>query len=279
MSVTPDRDLRLSALLDAALAGAREVMTVYGASFTVERKADDSPVSEADRRGEAAILERLRVSFPDVPVVAEEACAEGRPPAVGTSFLLVDPLDGTKEFIGRNGQFTVNIGLIEDGVPVLGVVLAPALGQAYAGGAAIGAWKADLDEKRMEIGAWTRIYTRPAESAPVAVASRSHSNQATEAMLALAGCGDRRSIGSSLKFCLIAEADADFYPRLGPTMEWDTAAADAVLRAAGGMTVTIDGAPLRYGKTGVKGMREFENPYFLAAGDPALLDRLMAQAD
>jgi 3'(2'), 5'-bisphosphate nucleotidase len=164
----------------------------------------------------------------------------------------------------------VNIGLIEDGVPVAGVVLAPALGLAYAGGAE-GAWSARLDLRFGLVEGWIPIRVRAAGQNPVAVASRSHLNEATRETLDRAGCGEYRSIGSSLKFCLLAEGKADFYPRLGPTMEWDTAAADAVLRAAGGHVVTLDGAPLRYGKTGVPGMREFENPHFLALGDAALL--------
>jgi 3'(2'),5'-bisphosphate nucleotidase len=257
-------------MLDAALAGARAVMAVYATDFAVQLKADDSPVSEADRQAEAAILTRLAAAVPDIPVVAEEAVSDGKVPQIGARFFLVDPLDGTKEFISRNGEFTVNIGLIEDGVPTAGIVLAPALGHAYAGGAA-GAWAGRLGEAAGSVETWRPIRCRRAGAAPVAVASRSHSNPATEDVLARAKAGDRRSIGSSLKFCLVAEAAADFYPRLGPTMEWDTAAGDAVLRAAGGIVVTLDRAPLPYGKTGVAGMREFENPHFFAAGDPAIL--------
>jgi 3'(2'),5'-bisphosphate nucleotidase len=247
-------------------------MEVYRTDFAVERKADDSPVSEADRRAEAAIVARLSAAMPDLPIVAEEAVAEGRVPAVGREFLLVDPLDGTKEFVGRNGEFTVNIGLVRDGAPVAGVVLAPARGLAYAG-CATGAWKGRTDDELAEVHDWADMRVRRSGARPVAVASRSHSNAATEEALASVDAGERRSIGSSLKFCLVAEAEADFYPRLGPTMEWDTAAGDAVLRAAGGTVVTLDGAPLRYGKTGVPGMRDLENPHFLAAGDPELLRR------
>jgi 3'(2'),5'-bisphosphate nucleotidase len=270
---SPLSDPRLAAFLDAALAGARGVMEIYQTDFAVERKADDSPVSEADRRAEAAIVARLSAARPDLPIVAEEAVAEGRVPAVGREFLLVDPLDGTKEFVSRNGEFTVNIGLIRDGGPVAGVVLAPARGLAYAGCAA-GAWKGRTDEGLADVHDWHPITVRRSGPRPVAVASRSHSNAATEEVLACVDAGERCSVGSSLKFCLVAEAAADFYPRLGPTMEWDTAAGDAVLRAAGGAVVTLDGAPLLYGKSGVPGMREFENPHFLAAGDAALLARV-----
>jgi 3'(2'),5'-bisphosphate nucleotidase len=192
---------------------------------------------------------------------------------VARRFFLVDPLDGTKEFISRNGEFTVNVALIEDGAPVLGVVLAPARGVAFAGSPA-GAWRGSLDAAFERVAGWTPMRARRADKNLVAVASRSHSNDATEHFLARASAGDRRSVGSSLKFCIVAEAEADFYPRLGPTMEWDTAAGDAVLRAAGGAVVTLDGAPLRYGKIGVAGMRDFENPHFLAAGDAGLLARL-----
>jgi 3'(2'),5'-bisphosphate nucleotidase len=269
----PASDPRLAAIIEAALAGAREVMAVYGTDFAVERKADDSPVSEADRRAEAAIVARLSAANPDTPIIAEESVSAGAIPAIGRKFFLVDPLDGTKEFVSRNGEFTVNIGLIEDGAPVMGVVLAPALGLAYAG-SRTGAWKGTTAPALDAIRDWTATHTRPAGPAPVAVASRSHSNEATEAALARANAGDRRSIGSSLKFCLVAEAEADFYPRLGPTMEWDTAAGDAVLRAAGGLVVTLDGRPLLYGKAAEPGPRPYENPHFLAAGDLALLKQL-----
>jgi 3'(2'), 5'-bisphosphate nucleotidase len=262
-------------MVDAALAGARAVMAVYRTEFSVDRKADDSPVSEADRAAEKEIVARLSAAMPDIPIVAEEAVSAGRKAKPSHEFLLVDPLDGTKEFIGRNGEFTVNVALVENHEPVLGVVLAPALGLAYGGGLGC-VWKGNLDEEFSKTGGWTEIRARRAGPAPVAVASRSHLNKATEEALANAKAGRRRLIGSSLKFCLLAEAEADFYPRLGPTMEWDTAAGDAVLRAAGGMVVTLDGKPLRYGKTGIKGMRDFENPHFLAAGDPGLLRRLAA---
>jgi 3'(2'),5'-bisphosphate nucleotidase len=257
-------------MLDAALAGARAVMEVYATDFAVERKADDSPVSEADRHAESAILERLSAALPDIPVVAEEAASSGLVPQLARRFFLVDPLDGTKEFISRNGEFTVNIGLIEDGTPLAGVVLAPAMGLAYAGGPD-GAWKGRLSDSLAVVKDWEPMRVRAAGQNPIAVASRSHLNDETREALDRAQCGEYRSIGSSLKFCLVAEGKADFYPRLGPTMEWDTAAADAVLRAAGGQVVTLDGAKLGYGKTGVPGMRDFENPHFLALADGALL--------
>ncbi|MYZ49877.1 3'(2'),5'-bisphosphate nucleotidase CysQ [Propylenella binzhouense] len=270
---TPGSDPLLKTLVEAALAGGREVLAVYATEFDVELKGDKSPVSEADRRAEAVIEPLLRAAFPDIPVVAEEAVSEGRVPAIGRRFFLVDPLDGTKEFIKRNGEFTVNIGLIEGGRPVAGVVLAPALGRIYAG-AGDSAWTAKVDAGSTRVEDAEPLRAREVDGAPVAVASRSHSTPETEAALDKVGAAERRSIGSSLKFCLVAESAADFYPRFGPTMEWDTAAGDAVLRAAGGAVVTLDGRPLGYGKLKVAGMRDFENPFFIATGDAALLDRL-----
>jgi 3'(2'),5'-bisphosphate nucleotidase len=266
-------DRRLVSMIDAALAGARVVMTVYKTDFSVARKVDDSPVSEADLGSERAIAAALTAKMAGIPIVAEEDAATGELPKVGRTFLLVDPLDGTKEFISRNGEFTVNIALVEDGVPRAGVVIAPALSLAYAG-SAVGAFKGTVSGDLDAVDGWSPVHVRPAVEHPVAVASRSHMNPATANVLSQAACGEHRSIGSSLKFCLLAEGAADFYPRLGPTMEWDTAAGDAVLRAAGGSVVTLDGEPLRYGKVGVEKKRPFENPHFLAAGDEAILRRL-----
>ena len=250
---------------DAARAGGRAAMAVYGTHFAVECKSDGSPVSEADRRAERVIVARLSEAFPDVPIVAEEEASAAGAPAVASRFFLVDPLDGTKEFIARNGEFTVNIALIENGVPVAGVVVAPALNVIYVGVMGEGASKGN---DREGPGTMTAIRTRPCPNPPVALASRSHLTPATEFVLRRAGVQECRNIGSSLKFCLLAEGVADFYPRLGPTMEWDTAAGDAVLRAAGGLVVQLDGKPLRYGRTNSAAGRDFENPHFLALGDP-----------
>jgi 3'(2'), 5'-bisphosphate nucleotidase len=273
MSIELRADPRLIQLIDAALAGARVVMEVYGTDFSVSHKVDDTPVSEADVGSEHAIAEMLAATMPEIPIVAEEAVSAERRPEIGSAFLLVDPLDGTKEFISRNGEFTVNVALVEDGVPIMGVVLAPALGLAYAGSAG-GAWKGAIAADLRRVVGWEEIRARKAGDETVAVASRSHMNPATANALSQAAAGEHRSIGSSLKFALLAEGLADFYPRLGPTMEWDTAAGDAVLRAAGGVVVTLDNEPLRYGKTGVAKMRDFENPYFLAVGDAGLVRRL-----
>ena len=258
------------ALLDALSALAREagavIMAIYATDFSVRGKSDASPVTEADERAEAVILAGLRALTPDVPIVAEEEAAAGLAPVVadGGPFWLVDPLDGTREFVARNGEFTVNIALIEQGVPVLGVVLAPALGGPggclYAGIVGQGAWVEDADGRRQ-----IHCRTEPTEGLTV-LASRSHGDAtALEAFLARHLAGRRvaqmGNAGSSLKLCLLAAGQADLYPRLGRTMEWDIAAGHAVLAAAGGSVCRADdGAPLRYGKPG------FENPHFFAAG-------------
>lgn len=231
------------------------ILDHYRDESAVRIKADASPVTAADEAAEAVILAGLAELTPGIPVVAEETVAAGRIPAIGDGpFWLVDPLDGTKEFISKNGEFTVNIALIEGGDPVVGVVLAPALGKAWWGARGHGAMAREDGETRP-------ISVRPKPASPVAVASRSHADAATEAFLDEAGVKERISAGSSLKFCLVAEGKADLYPRFGRTMEWDTAAGHAVLAAAGGRVTTRDGAPFVYRKPG------FENPGFIARGD------------
>lgn len=234
------------------------VMSVYATDFAVRGKDDASPVTEADERAEAVIVAGLQQHWPGIPVVAEEAAAAGRVPVLGERFWLVDPLDGTKEFVSRNGEFTVNVALIERGVPVLGVVLAPALGprgQLYAGALGHGAWVDACDGRRTI--ACRRV---PAEGLTV-VASRSHGDAAAlEAFLAGRRVASTTNAGSSLKLCLVARGAADLYPRLGRTMEWDIAAGHAVLAAAGGQVCDLQGAPLRYGKPGL------DNPHFVASG-------------
>ena len=237
------------------------VMAVYATDFSVRGKGDASPVTEADERAEAVILAGLAQLAPGIPVVAEESVAAGSIPDVsGGRFWLVDPLDGTKEFVSRNGEFTVNIALIDQGRPVVGVVLAPAVGgpagRLFAGAAGHGAWVEDDQGRRA-------IYCRPAPAEGLTVvASRSHGDAAAlDAFLAGRRVAALTNAGSSLKLCLLAEGAADLYPRHGRTMEWDIAAGHAVLAAAGGEVWLIDGsAPLGYGKPG------FENPHFFAAG-------------
>jgi 3'(2'), 5'-bisphosphate nucleotidase len=260
-SLPPHKTLRDACTAFAGEA-AREIMRIYAGDLGERAKADKSPVTDADHAAEAIIVAGLRALTPDRPVVAEEEMAAGRLPILdGGPFWLVDPLDGTKEFIKRNGEFTVNIALIEDGRPTLGIVLAPATDTLWRGASGLGA---DKSEKG---GAFTPIATRtPPTSGLIAFASRStaiysdldiwfRNNGLTVA--------ERKQAGSSLKFCLIAEGKGDIYPRFGPTNEWDTAAGQGVLEAAGGEVVTTDGHPLRYGKPG------FGNPHFIARGKAA----------
>lgn len=247
----------LAPVTDIAIAAGRLILEVYHSDFAVNAKDDKSPVTEADVRAEAYILEQLARLTPDIPVISEEASAAGHQPEVGERFWLVDPLDGTKEFIRRNGEFTVNIGLIQDGMPVLGVVHAPAIAQTYRGAGSASA------QRKLGDGEWTRIRCRrqPDDGLTV-LTSRSHgSGPQLDAWLAEHRIAGQVSAGSSLKFCVVAAAEADAYPRFGRTCEWDTAAAHAVLLAAGGSVVEAeDGTPLSYGKTG------FFNPYFIAWG-------------
>ena len=219
------------------------ILELVRRGFEVEHKDDLSPVTEADRAAELIILAALAKSAPGVPVVAEEEVAAGRIPAIGDTYFLVDPLDGTKEFIRGGDDYTVNIGLIASGQPLLGAVFAPARGTLHAGLVGEGAWLEDSNGRRP-------IRTRERAASVAAVASKSHFNQPTADYLAEAvGECDYVGIGSSLKFCIVAEGGADIYPRLAPTSEWDTAAAHAVLLAAGGIVDGPDGEPLRYGKT------------------------------
>lgn len=257
----------ITALVDLSLKAGDVILNVYAKGTTVAYKADQSPVTEADERAEAVILTGLRALAPDIPVVAEEEYAAGRVCATDSRFFLVDPLDGTREFIARNGEFTVNIALIEQGVPTLGVVYAPALGVVYAGGGGR-AFKAQVQDGALVHE--TEIAIRPAPPCLQVVGSRSHGSQDTLDWLSRFPEQSFVSAGSSLKFCLVAEGAADLYPRHGRTMEWDTAAGDAVLRAAGGAVVTFDGAPLRYGKRQQATDTDFANPHFVAYGDGAL---------
>jgi len=244
-------------LCTAVLAAGAAIMRHRGHGFAVDRKADASPVTVADREAEAILLEALAIAAPGVPVVAEEEFAAGRVPAIAGLFFLVDALDGTKEFVEGGDDFTVNVGLVRDGTPVFGIVFAPARALMFWGDVDAGAaWRMVARD-----GASPEpIRCGPSHPCPRAVASKSHCTAQTEAYLAACRAGERLSIGSSLKFALVASAEADLYPRAGPTMEWDTAAGDAVLRAAGGMSYGLDGCPLAYGKPG------FFNPGFVAAG-------------
>jgi len=233
-------------LTDDLAVAAREageaILEIVRRGFEVESKQDSSPVTEADRAAELIILAALARAAPGVPVIAEEEVAAGRIPAHDETYFLVDPLDGTKEFIRGGDDYTVNIGLIENGAPKLGVVFAPATGRLHGGCVGDGAWVEEAERR-------APITTRVRGELTTAVASKSHLNQATIDYLeaAVGNCG-YVSIGSSLKFCIVAEGKADIYPRAAPTSEWDTAAGHAVLLAAGGLVDGPDGEPLRYGK-------------------------------
>lgn len=236
------------------------IMAVYATDFAHETKADDSPVTAADLAAEAVIEAALAGLTPDIPIVAEEAAAQGRAPTGALPrFWLVDPLDGTREFLNRNGEFTVNIALIEDGRPVLGVIHAPALGLTCTGIVGDGATRV------RDGGPVERLGVRPPpDEGLTIVASRRHGDPAAiDRLLAGQPVVARKSVGSSLKFCLVASGEADVYPRFGRTMEWDTAAGHAILRAAGGRVTDESGADLTYGKPG------FENPAFIGWGGMA----------
>lgn len=242
-----------------ALGAGRLIMDVFNGRMEVEEKADCSPVTEADRCSERLILAGLRSAFPEIPCVAEEEAACGIfPGSLGDTFFLVDPLDGTREFVERCADFTVNIALVRNGVPVAGVVYAPASGRLFSGRAGH-AEAAEVDADGHVIDR-RRIHVREGATPLTIVASRSHLTEETRIYMRRFEAAEIVSVGSSLKFCLVAEAAADLYPRFGRTMEWDTAAGDAVLRAAGGSTVTRDGFPLAYGKAG------FANPSFISCG-------------
>ena len=258
MTTTPDPSALLPPVLALVSEAGAAIMAVYATSHDVEYKADDSPITRADRAAHEILSDGLARLVPPVPVLSEESEASH---AYGVrsrwrQLWLVDPLDGTREFISRNGEFTVNVALISDHRPVLGVVAAPALGVIYYAAAGHGAFRRREDEPP------ERITVRPAGSPLVVVGSRSHRGDSLDGVLMKLGTHEMRPMGSSLKFCLVAEGAADFYPRLGPTSEWDTAAAQAVVEAAGGAVTTLDGLPLRYNERDT-----LLNPYFLAVGD------------
>lgn len=249
-------DTLLDLMLEAAIAAAVPIMDVYSREIVATHKADGSPVTEADQRAEAVILAHLARTR--LPVLAEESVAAGRIPELDGRFFVVDPLDGTKEFLKRNGEFTVNIALIEDGAPILGVVHAPVHGITYLAARGIGAFRIRGGERQP-------IHTRRTAERPVLVVSKSHRDAALDEFLAHAPPHDALSRGSSLKFCLIAEGSADLYPRTGPTSEWDTAAGHCVAEQAGAEVCTLpDWAPLRYNQKA-----DLLNPGFIVIGEPA----------
>jgi 3'(2'), 5'-bisphosphate nucleotidase len=245
----------LEDVIGIARAAGERVLEVYRTDFEVRGKGDASPVTEADERAEKLILQALAACTPQIPVISEEAAAAGLVPEVGLRFWLVDPLDGTKEFINRNGEFTVNIALIENGEPVLGVVFAPALQRLFAGARGCGAF---IEQAGIREVIQCRTVS---EKGLDVVASRSHGDaEALDKFLGGRKVRSLKSAGSSLKICLVAAGEADLYPRLGRTMEWDIAAGHAVLVAAGGQIFTLADDVLDYGKAGL------ENPHFYACG-------------
>jgi 3'(2'), 5'-bisphosphate nucleotidase len=252
-------------LLPAALAAARVQMAHLAAGVTATRKADGSPVTIADRDSEAIILAALARIAPGVPVVSEEAAADGPLPRVGASFFLVDPLDGTKPYLRGEPHFTINVALIEDGSPVFGLVYAPALQDFWvttgAGQAAAARLAPSSEPASLAACGLVPLRTRmPDRNGLSALVSQRHLDKATERFLEGYRIAERRAMSSSLKFGLLARGEADLYPRAGPTSEWDTAAGHAVLVAAGGSVTTFDGQPLLYGKP------RFHNPGFVAWG-------------
>ncbi|HVV93852.1 MAG TPA: 3'(2'),5'-bisphosphate nucleotidase CysQ [Hyphomicrobiales bacterium] len=260
-----DRALALALAALTAEAG-RLILEIAKAGAEGRLKGDGSPVTLCDERAEEFLLEGLAGLLPGVPVVAEESASRGVVPAAASDFLLVDPLDGTKEFIAGRDCYTVNVGLIAAGEPVAGALHAPAQGRSWAGAADAGAWGARHDLGAIPAAAsFFPIATRPPAVPPVALTSHSHMEAESLAFLDRIGAGERRPVGSSLKFAEIAEGLADVYPRFGPTMEWDTAAGHAVLAAAGGVVLTPGGQPFRYGHA----ERGYRNGPFVAWGrDP-----------
>lgn len=249
-------------LKPAVLEAGEAILNIRAKGFGVEEKGDTSPVTEADHAAEDILVKALKALVPDAVIVAEEMAAAGiLPETLGSEFYLIDPLDGTKEFIRGGQDFTVNIGLIKNGAPIMGIVYAPAQNRLFTGVKGLGAF-----EENTQNGEKNAIQVRQAdENAIDAVASKSHRDEATNAFLEKFEINNLKSAGSSLKFCLVAAGEADIYPRFGPTMEWDTAAGQAVLEAAGGQTIHPDGSPYHYAKP------EFRNGPFIAIGDDALL--------
>lgn len=251
----------LRTMIDAALAAGAEIERLYVEGCEAEEKLDGSPVTIADRHAELIILERLSAAFPGIPILAEEEACAGRIPELGRKFFCVDPLDGTRGFVGRTGEFTVNIALVEDGLPLAGAIYAPDSKALYYGARGKGAFRA------LGGGAAGPIRARPRPASGLTgIGSRNHAAPGTEARNARLGISDYLPSGSSLKFCRLAEGAADVYPRHGRTMEWDTAAGQAILEAAGGRVMALDGerevGALAYGKIEAG----FANPDFIAWG-------------
>lgn len=264
MTLTPQYDNLINALIGIAQQAGVAIMALYGTDMRVDRKTDHSPVTQADSQAEDIILAALAKIAPDIPVISEEAASQGIIPDIADIFFLVDPLDGTREFLKQNGEFTVNIALIENTKPVMGVVYAPALSRLFWATSSTEAFEAKFglnDEFKQATAKPLRV-RKPPDDGLVMVSSRSHGDPATQEMISGYTIKQTLIAGSSLKFCLIAASEADIYPRAGRTMEWDTAAGQAVLAAAGGAVLTVEGTPLAYGKK----QGGFANPPFMAHG-------------
>lgn len=262
-------------LLPSILAAGRLEVGYFRSGLAVAHKNDASPVTIADQEAEAILHAGLAAAAPNIPVIAEEAAAAGHIPAIGDRFFLVDPLDGTKSFISGNRDFTVNVALIENGRPTFGVVYAPATGRMFASLGPDIAIEALVQPDSVVTSfrdmQATRITTRrPDLQALAAIASRTHGTAEAEAFLLRCGVKERRNIGSSLKFCLVARGEADLYPRFGSIYEWDTAAGHAILQAAGGCVTLFDGRDLAYGKSD----KQFKNPDFIAWGRRELVTQM-----
>jgi len=249
----------LQSVIDIARKASAAIMSVYATDFSVDHKSDNSPLTQADRAAHTVITTALHQLTPEIPVLSEESPPEYHDYAVRrrwTRFWLVDPLDGTKEFIRRNGEFTVNIALVKQHAPVLGVIAIPAADLVYSGAQGQGAQRIAGTQLP------TPIATRKAPSTPVVVGSRSHGGDSLNLFLSRLGNYQLSSVGSALKFCRVAEGTADCYPRLGPTSEWDTGAGQAIVEAAGGAVFEISGEALRYNQR-----HSLLNPHFIAVGD------------
>lgn len=266
----PQADQLITTIADLSVRAGHHIMDIRQSGFEVEKKADCSPVTRADREAEEIIVGGLSAAYPDIPIVAEENASEGglfwsKTDQSPDLFFLVDPLDGTKEFTSGRKDFTVNVGLIYKGFPLMGVVFAPAHGTLFTGNPD-GACRYIFSRRDQVLAdANKQVLTVQPQTKPVRiVASRSHNSQETQNYIDQFPGADTVSVGSSLKFCIVAEGKADIYPRFSPTMEWDTAAGDAVLRAAGGLTVNTNGEPLSYGNRHTTVERDFENTHFIA---------------
>ena len=274
----PDFDSLGMALLPAVLAAGRLEMRHFAAGVAIEKKADKTPVTVADREAEEIILAALARLVPDIPVVAEEAMAAGRIPAPSERYLLVDALDGTRLFIRGKPEFSINIALVDQQKPIFGLIYLPAAGKLYVTRADGNAYSADVapdhDDAQLAAVKFTRLATRYPDADHLVAFNSQSSGGASADFLAKLNVKDARPLGSSMKFCLIAAGEGDLYARFGTTHEWDTAAGQAILEAAGGCVTTVDGQPLTYGRAA----DNYLNPHFIAWGRRALVAQFLGSS-